>query len=197
MSNRNLQDMVYTGEELKEADKGGGFTLTPPTDVARKKGVAKWTEMAKVIDAYSEDTVGKEGQNRLLVTIAFKIVSGGDTANNVGRTHSLFLRLNPGFVNKGRQQDLGGGNADKETTMHRMAMKIVKQIIAGVGLDVAAGLTAETAGALFPDAARSSESILIGQSFALMVKDDETNKNEYSGDNNQNITDVLKVQSNG
>lgn len=197
MSNRNLQDMVYTGEELKEADKGGGFTLTPPENAARKKGIAKWTEMAKVVDAYSEDNVGKEGQNRLLLTIAFKILGGGDTPNNVNRTHNLFLRLNPGFVLRGRQQDLGGGDPQKETTMHRMAMKIVKQIIAGLGLDVTAGLTAEVAASLFPDAARSGESALNGQTFALIVSDDETSKNPFSGDNNQNITDVLKVQSNG
>lgn len=190
MSVSDLSDMNLTPEELEQSDKGGGFNLKVPAkaELGRKKGIAQWTEYVVVEDAYRESAPGKEGQKRTLFTLSLSVKAGGDEPENVDRKFSVFMRLNPGFM-KGKIEDLGQGVARSETSMHTMSMKKVKQIMVAIGLPLTQGLTAEVVNAMFPTADESANSVLIGRTFAVLMKDNAIN--QYNGANRQEADAIL------
>lgn len=194
MSMNDLSDMNYSPEQLDKADEGAGFNLTVPEKAksSRKKGVARWLEFVKVIDAYRNDDAGKDGQTRLLLTLQYEVVKGGDSEDNVERTQSLFLRLNPGFVNGKKREALGQGDAQKETVMHAMAMKKLKQIMVAAGLSLSQGLSTQVVDSLFPEADNSSNGVLRGVRLAFLMKDDANRKNP-NGENNQEPENILSA----
>jgi len=190
VSLNDLNDMNYSPEELEKADEGAGFNLIVPAKAVRKQGVARWLEFVKVLDAYRGDEAGKQGQTRLLLTLQYEVTSGGDGADNVGRTANLFLRLNPGFVNGKRKDALGQGDAQKEAIMHSMAMKKVKQIMAAAGLSLNQGMSTAVFDSLFPEADASDTGVLRGQRLAFLMKDDSTRKGP-TGEHNQEPENIL------
>ena len=192
MSLNQLSDMNFTPDELEKADEGAGWNLVVPAKAAagRKAGVARWLEFVKVTDAYRGDEVGKEGQTRLLLSLQYEVINGGDSEDNLGRTGTLFLRLNPGFVNKGRTDALGQGSAQSEKIMHAMAMKKLKQIMVAAGLSLSQGLTETILDSLFPDPSNSIGGALRGTRLAFLMKDNSAKKNP-SGENNQEPENIL------
>lgn len=184
-----LSDMNLTPEGLDKADEGAGFNLIVPSTVARKDGVAKWMEFVKVLDAYREDEVGGQGQTRLKLSLQYQVVQGGTGPENVDRTATLFLRLNPGYVNGKRKESLGQGDPQKEKTMHSMSMKKFKQLMASAGLSLNQGLSAATVDALFPIGSKSTEGILLGKTLVFMIQDNA--KEKYKGANKQEPSDIL------
>lgn len=192
MSLNQLSDMNFTPDELEKADAGAGWNLTVPAKAAagRKGGVARWLEFVKVTDAYRGDEVGKEGQTRLLLSLQYEVVAGGDAEDNLGRTGTLFLRLNPGFVNKGRSEALGQGSAQSEKIMHAMAMKKLKQIMVAAGLSLSQGLTETILDSLFPDPSNSIGGALRGTRLAFLMKDNAGKKGP-TGENNQEPENIL------
>ena len=185
-----LADMNQSPEEFEKADAGAGFNLIVPSKAGRKSGQARWLEFVRVLDAYRADEVGAAGQTRLLFTIDFEVIPGGDTDENVGRTAKLFLRLNPGFINRKRQEALGQGDPGKEAVMHSMAMKKIKQFMAALGLSLNQGVTADIYDSLFPEPGRSETSVLIGQRFVFLMKDN-ANKKTNLGENTQEPENIL------
>jgi hypothetical protein len=185
-----LSDMSYTPDALDHADEGAGFNLIVPPGAARKQGVARWLEFIKIIDAYRSDEAGKEGQTRLLLTLQYQVVQGGDSDVNLNRTANLFLRLNPGFVNGKRREALGQGNASSENIMHAMAMKKFKQIMVAAGLGLSQGLSPETVDALFPVASNSQNGVLLGKTLAFLMKDN-AGKKSPGGENSQEPENIL------
>lgn len=190
MSNA-LSDMNLTPDELEQSDKSAGWNLSvpPKAEAGRKKGVARWLEFVKVKDAYRTSEAGKEGQDRMVANLEYKVIAGGDNPENEGRAGTIFLRLNPG-VAKGRTDTLGQGDAKKENIMHSMAMKKIKQMMVAVGLPLTQGLTAETFDALFPEGSESQNGILIGRNLAFQMKDDASRKSP-AGENNQEPENIL------
>jgi len=184
-----LKDMNMTPEELEQSDKGAGWNLLVPeaAERGRKKGVARWIEYAEVLDAYHRDEVSDRGAQRLVCELVYKIIPGGD-GENAGRQGTLYMRLNPGLA-KGKNT-LGQHDPKKESLMHSMSMKKIKQLLVASGLSVEAGLTEEVFTALFPRAEDSAGGILIGRKLAFFMKDDK-NRPSPNGENNQepeNIT---------
>lgn len=192
MSLNQLSDMNFTPDELDKADEGAGWNLVVPAKAAagRKAGVARWLEFVKVTDAYRGDEVGKEGQTRLLLSVQYEVINGGDSEDNLGRTGTLFLRLNPGFVNRGRTEALGQGSAQSEKIMHAMAMKKLKQIMVATGLSLSQGLTETILDSLFPDPSNSIGGALRGTRLAFLMKDNASKKNP-NGENNQEPENIL------
>lgn len=192
MSLNQLSDMNYTPSDLEKADEGAGWNLVVPANAAagRKGGVARWLEFVKVTDAYRDDEAGKQGQTRLLLSLQYEVIAGGDGADNLGRTATLFLRLNPGFINAKKKEALGQGDAKGERIMHAMAMKKLKQIMVAAGLSLAQGLTAEVLDSLFPEPSNSINGALRGTRLAFLMKDNSGKKNP-NGENNQEPENIL------
>lgn len=192
MSLNQLSDMNYTPDALEQADAGAGWNLAVPAKAAagRKGGVARWLEFVKVTDAYRDDEVGSQGQTRLLLSLQYEVVAGGDAEDNVGRTATLFLRLNPGFINGKKQEALGQGNAKSEQIMHSMAMKKLKQIMVAAGLSLAQGLSESVLDSLFPEPSNSIGGALRSTRLAFLMKDNSGKKNP-SGENNQEPENIL------
>lgn len=192
MSLNQLSDMNYTPDALEKADEGAGWNLIVPAKAAagRKGGQARWLEFVKVTDAYHGDEVGKEGQTRLLLSLQYEVIKGGDSEENLGRTGTLFLRLNPGFINAKKQEALGQGSAQSENIMHSMAMKKLKQIMVAAGLPLAQGLTETVLASLFPDPSNSIGGALRGNKLAFLMKDNSGKKGP-SGENNQEPENIL------
>ena len=187
-----LSAMNYTPDALDKADEGAGWNLLVPAkaQAGRKGGVARWLEFVKVIDAYRDDEAGKQGQTRLLLTLQYQVIAGGDSDDNIERTATLFLRLNPLFVNQGDTGALGQGDAKGEKTMHAMAMKKLKQIMVAAGLSLNQGLTEEVLNSLFPEPSNSIGGALRGVRLAFLMKDNEARKNP-NGENNQEPENIL------
>ena len=187
-----LSDMNYTPDALGKADEGAGWNLVVPAkaQAGRKGGVARWLEFVKITDAYRDDEAGKQGQTRLLLTLQYEVIAGGDSDENVERTASLFLRLNPGFVNAGRTEALGQGDPKSEKTMHAMAMKKLKQIMVAAGLSLNQGLTADVLNSLFPEPSNSIGGALRGTRLAFLMKDNEGRKGP-NGENTQEPENIL------
>lgn len=192
MSLNQLSDMNYTPDELEKADEGAGFNLIVPAkaQAGRKAGVARWIEFVRVVDAYRNDEVGKQGQTRLLFTLQYEVIPGGDGDDNLGRTANLFLRLNPGFINGKKREALGQGSEQSESIMHAMAMKKLKQIMVATGLSLNQGLSADVIDSLFPEADNSANGALRGVKLAFLMKDNAAKKNP-SGENNQEPENIL------
>ena len=192
MSLNQLSDMNYTPDELEKADEGAGFNLIVPAkaQAGRKAGVARWIEFVRVVDAYRNDEVGKQGQTRLLFTLQYEVIPGGDGDDNLGRTANLFLRLNPGFINGKKRDALGQGSEQSESIMHAMAMKKLKQIMVATGLSLNQGLSADVIDSLFPEADNSANGALRGVKLAFLMKDNAAKKNP-SGENNQEPENIL------
>jgi len=187
-----LSDMNLTPDQLEQADAGAGWNLTVPEKAraGRKSGVARWMEFVQVTDAYRDDEVGGDGQQRLVLSLQYKVVAGGDSPDNLDRTGTVFMRLNPGFVNAKRQEALGQGDPKKEGIMHAMTMKKLKQIMVAVGLPLNQGLSADVLDSLFPEPSRSVGGALRGRKLAFLMKDNEARKNP-SGENQQEPENVL------
>ena len=187
-----LSDMNMSPEALETADTGAGWNLAVPdkANAGRKKGIARWLEFVKIEDAYHEDNVGEQGQIRLLLTVQYRVIAGGDCPENTDRTGSLFMRLNPGFVVMKRDEALGQGDPKKESIMHSMAMKKLKQIMVAVGLPISQGLTKDMMRMMFPPASDSASGALISQKLAFQMRDN-ANKQGPSGENQQEPENIL------
>ncbi len=184
----NLGDMNMTPEQLETADEGAGWNLIVPdkAKAARKSGVARWLEVVKITNAYREDKIGDKNQLRILFTVEYDVLSGGDEPRNVGRSGSIRMLTNPGFVNAKKAEALGDGSAKGESLMHAMSMKKFKQVLVASGIGVAAALTPDVIDALYP---LTNGSALIGKQLALIMSDND--KDKYNDENRQEPAQIL------